>query len=150
MKIEFRFAKREDLPDIISITDECFSEYTELSYAQKLWDQFKDDPNQIYINGYLQGQIVAHVKLTIIPTIYQPMETYAMINHLCVKPEARRHHIGTHILEYCKKVALERGCVELSLWSKNFRVPAHALYQKFGFEIVDAKFFTYDLRGEKL
>jgi hypothetical protein len=36
---------------------------------------------------------------------------------------------------------------QISLWSKNFRQPAHAMYQKYGFEIVDAKFFTYDLRG---
>lgn len=145
MEVEFRIAKRADLADIISLTNECFDEETPLAYAEKIWDQYAHDPNQIYLNGYLDGKIVAHTKITIIPTIYEDMNTYAILNHVCVKPDMRRHHLGTKLLDETFRICKKRGVKTVELWSKNFRQPAHALYQKYGFEVVDAKFFSKDI-----
>ena len=145
MEVEFRIAKRGDLEDIINLTNECFDEHTPLAYAEKVWDEYANDPNQIYLSGYLDGQIVAHVKINIIPTIYEDMNTYAILNHVCVKPSARRHHLGTKLLDETFRICKERGVKTVELWSKNFREAAHALYKKYGFEVVDAKFFSKDV-----
>lgn len=141
MKIEFRIAKAKDLPGIIALCNECFEENTPLSYAKKIYKQNHRDKNQIYLIGLADNQIVAHAKINVIPTIYENMNTYAILNHICVKPDFRRAHIGTKLLDECFKIAKKHHCKTVELWSKNFRVAAHALYHKYGFEVVDAKFF---------
>ena len=141
MKIEFRIAKAKDLPGIIALCKECFEEDTSLPYAKKIYKQNRRDKNQIYLIGLSGKQIIAHAKINIIPTIYENMNTYAILNHICVKPDFRRAHIGTKLLDECFKIAKKHRCKTVELWSKNFRTAAHALYYKYGFEVVDAKFF---------
>ncbi len=145
MNVNFRLAEKKDVESIINLCNEVFNENTSLEYAQKSFEETKNDPNQIYVVGELDGKIVAHTKITVIPTMYEDMNTYAILNHVCVKEEYRRHKIGTKLLDYCMKIAKEKGCVAIELWSKNFRVPAHSLYKTYGFEIMDAKFFTKDI-----
>ena len=145
MEVIFRLATRADLGDIIALTNECFGEDTPLEYAEKIWSQTENDPNTIYLNGYLGDQLVAHVRIAIIPTIYEEMNTFAILNHVCVKPDVRRQHLGTKLLDETFKICRERGVKTIELWSKNFRVAAHALYHKYGFEVMDAKFFSKDL-----
>ena len=99
MEVNFRPATRADLEDIITLTNLCFDEQTSLAYAEKIWDENANDSNQIYLNGYLNGELVAHTKITIIPTIYEEMNTFAILNHVCVKPDLRRHHLGTKLLD---------------------------------------------------
>lgn len=145
MEVKFRPATRADLEDTIALTNECFDEHTPLDYAEKVWDQTENDPNTIYLNGYLDGQLVAHVRIAIIPTIYEEMNTFAILNHVCVKPDVRRQHLGTKLLDESFKICRERDVKVIELWSKNFREAAHALYYKYGFEVVDAKFFSKDI-----
>ncbi len=145
METEFRVATWADIPEIIALTNECFDEQTPVEYAQRVWDQYMSDDKQIYLNGYLNGELVAHAKITIIPTIYEDMNTFAILNHVCVKPSARRHHLGTKLLDAAFQICRDRGVKVVELWSKNFRQPAHAMYKKYGFEVVDAKFFSKDV-----
>lgn len=145
MEVNFRPATRADLEDIIALTNECFDENTPLEYAEKVWNQTENNPNTIYLNGYLGDQLVAHVRIAIIPTIYEEMNTFAILNHVCVKPDVRRHHLGTKLLDETFKICREHGVKTVELWSKNFRIAAHALYHKYGFEVVDAKFFSKDI-----
>ena len=145
MEVVFRPATRADLEDIIALTNECFEENTPLEYAEKVWSQTENDVNTVYLNGYLGEKLVAHVRIAIIPTIYEEMNTFAILNHVCVKPDVRRQHLGTKLLDETFKICRERGVKTIELWSKNFRVAAHALYRKYGFEVMDAKFFSKDL-----
>lgn len=145
MEVVFRPATYADIPDIINLTNLCFDEQTPVEYAQKVWEQTEGDPNQIYLNGYLGDELVAHAKITIIPTIYEEMNTYAILNHVCVKPDKRRHHLGTKLLDETFAICKERQVKTVELWSKNFRTAAHALYKKYGFEVVDAKFFAKEI-----
>lgn len=145
MEVTFRPATRADLEDIIALTNECFDEKTSLDYAERIWGQTENDPNTIYLNGYLGGQLVAHTRIAIIPTIYEEMNTFAILNHVCVKPDVRRQHLGTKLLDETFKLCREHGVKTVELWSKNFREAAHALYHKYGFEVMDAKFFSKDL-----
>lgn len=145
MNIEFKIAELKDLEGIINLCNECFNEYTPLEYATKVFKENEHDKNQIYVIGVLNNEIVAHSKVNIIPTIYEDMNTYAILNHVCVKPTLRREHIGTKLLDECFKIAKNHNCKCVELWSKNFRVAAHGLYHKYGFAVMDAKFFTKDV-----
>lgn len=145
MEITFKIAGREDIPGIIELCNESFDETTSLEYAYKIFDQAKDDQNQIYVIGIANDEIIAHAKITIIPTIYEKMNTYAILNHVCVKQEYRRHNIATKMLDYITEICKEKNCVCMELWSNNFRVPAHACYKNYGFIVNDAKFFSKEI-----
>ncbi len=145
MEVLFRRATFADVEPIIILCNECFDENTSLDYAKENFKKTENDQNQIYIVGLLNEKIVAHAKLTIIPTMYEEMNTYAILNHVCVKPELRREHIGTELLDECFKIAKENDCKCVELWSKNFRIAAHGLYHSYGFDVMDAKFFTKDI-----
>lgn len=141
MEIIFKSLELKDLESTIELCNLCFEEQTELEYAKEVFLNTKNDPNNIYINGIIDGKVVAHAKMTIIKTIYKPMETYAILNHVCVHPDYRRHHLATHLLDILFKIAKDYNCVSVELWSKNFREAAHACYKKYGFEMLEAGFF---------
>ena len=145
MKVEFKIATIDDIEGIIKLCNECFGENTNLEYAKNIFLQNKNDPNQIYLIGIVKNEIVAHAKITIIPTIYEDMNTYAILNHVCVKPEYRRQRIGMILMDECFKISKQHKCKSVELWSKNFRKAAHGLYHEYGFEIVDAKFFSKNI-----
>lgn len=140
--IEFKIATISDIEKIIALCNECFEEETPIEYAKKIFEETMNDPNQIYLLGTINGEAVAHVKITIIPTIYQPMATYAIINHVCVKPSHRRHNLATIMLDKVFKICKEKNCQKVELWSNNVRKAAHACYKNYGFIVEDAKFFS--------
>ena len=142
MEVIFQRAKLEDVEGIIELCNECFHETTKVEEAKQVFEKTKDDPNQIYLIGMVEDKIVAHTKITIIPTMYEDMNTYAILNHVCVKEEFRRHNIATKMLDKVTEICKEKGCKKIELWSKNFRVPAHTCYKKYGFEAEDATFFS--------
>ena len=142
MNVEFRLAKLEDVESIIKLCNEVFEEDTDIEFAKKEFLRSESDNNQIYLVGLVDGKIVAHTKITVIPTMYKDMNTYAILNHVCVQPEYRRHNIATRMIEECEKISKKHNCTSLKLWSNNYRGPAHACYKKYGFEVNDASFFS--------
>lgn len=159
--INFRIMEPRDLEKVIDLCNECFDENTSYAYAREIYE--KTDKNvQIYVVGEIvtdqtgnqtgesqsenQGtEIVAHALVNIVPTVYEDMNTYAILNHVCVKPSHRRAHLGTRLLDYCFDIAKSKNCKKVELWSKNFRVAAHALYHKYGFEVLEAAFFEKEV-----
>lgn len=142
MEVQFKIASIEDVEGIINLCNECFFENTSLEFATKVFKETCNDPNQIYLIGLLDGKMIAHAKLTIVPTMYEEMNTYSIINHFCVKEEYRRHKIATHMLNEMKRISLEHNCKSMKLWSNNVRVAAHACYYNYGFELNPAGFFS--------
>lgn len=145
MEVSFRIATLDDLEKIITLCNECFNENTSMDYARATYLKTEKDENQIYLVGEVEGKIIAHAKITIIPTIYEKMNTYAILNHVCVKPEYRRHNIATEMLVECERICKEKNCVAMELWSMNFRQPAHKCYINYGFVVNDAKFFSKEI-----
>lgn len=144
-KVIFKQATIDELEGIIKLCNECFEENTSMEYATEIYKENMNDKNQIYLVGLLDSEIIAHVKITIIPTIYENMNTYAILNHVCVKPELRRHNIATKMLDEVTKICKENKCKKMELWSMNFRQPAHSCYKNYGFDVDDAKFFSKEI-----
>lgn len=146
MAVIFRNAQSEDIEEIVELCNECFSEKNSLKYAKEMFEATKNDPNQIYVVGIYNHKIIAHAKATIIPTMYSKMNTYAILNHVCVKEVCRRKQVATKMLDYITDICRERGCIALKLWSKNFRTAAHACYYHYGFTREDAGFFSKKIK----
>ncbi len=150
MDIKFKTATYENVEDIISLCNECFEEPLDFEYARKLFKQGEADENQIYLIGIADNKIVAHTKITIIPTMYKTMNNYAILNHVCVKPEYRRNNIATKMLYECERIANDKGCVAMELWSADFRKPAHECYKAYGFKPTNCIFFKKNVDWEVL
>lgn len=146
----FRRADINDVEKIIDLCNKCFDEDTSLEYAKKVFEETMNDKNHIYLIGMVGDEAVAHVKITIIPTIYEKMNTYAIINHVCVKPEYRRHNLATQMLDEVFKICKEMNCKTVELWSNNFREAAHACYKNYGFIVNDAKFFSKEVYSKEV
>ncbi len=142
MNVEFKIATEQDVAGIIELCNECFNEDTSIDFATKVFNETKNDPNNIYLVGIMDGKIVAHSKITIIKTMYEEMNTYSILNHVCVKPEYRRHKIATKMLTLIEKICIEKGCKKMELWSNNVRTAAHACYKNYGFHLDEAGFFS--------
>lgn len=149
MEVNFKIAQTEDVGGIIELCNEVFSEETTLDNALKIFEETKNDPNNLYLIGTINQKIVAHAKITIIHTIYEEMSTYSILNHVCVKPEYRRHNIATKMLNEIENICKSKGCKTMKLWSNNVRIPAHTFYKKYGFVLNDAGFFSMQVRGEE-
>ena len=74
------------------------------------------------------------------------MGIYSILNHVCVKPEYRRHGIATMMLDKIKEICVEKNCAKMELWSNNVRTAAHACYHNYGFHLDEAGFFSYNLK----
>lgn len=148
MNTKFSIATIEDVDEIVDLCNECFFEKTNKEDARKSFEKTKDDPNQIYVIGRVDGKLIAHTKITIIPTMFDGMETYSILNHVCVKEEYRRHKIATHLLDYVTEICKEKGCISIKLWSGNFREAAHACYKDYGFEPFECGFFQKKIDKE--
>lgn len=146
MPVIFREMKLEDVEEVIALCNEVFGERNSVRYAKDMFEKTKDDPNQIYVVGIYNHKIVAHAKATVIPTMYSKMNTYAIINHVCVRQTCRRKQFATQMLDFIVEICREKGCVALKLWSNNFRTAAHACYYHYGFKREDAGFFSKNIK----
>lgn len=142
MEVVFRKMKKKDIPVVVSLCNDVFKEKTSMEYAKKMYKKTKRDKNSVYIVGEVDGVIVSHLKITVIETLYEDMNTYAILNHVGVKEEYRRHGVATKMLDYAFDICKKRGCKKVELWSNNVRTAAHACYYKYGFELDDAGFFS--------
>lgn len=148
MEVIFKIADESKIASVVKLCNECFDENTSVETALKIFNENKSK-NNIYLIGECDGVVIAHTRIAIVPTIFEDMEIFAILNHVCVKPEFRKHKIATKMLDIVVKICKERNCGSIKLWSKNFRVPAHKCYQKYGFEKIDAAFFEMNIKEEK-
>jgi len=145
MEVIYQIASRDDVREIIELCNECFFEKTDYEKALKIFEETENDSNNIYVIGRVDGVAVAHAKVSIIRTMYEPMGCFAILNHVCVKPDYRRHNIATGLLDEITRLCQERNVKKLELWSNNVRVPAHACYKKYGFVLEEAGFFSKEI-----
>lgn len=148
MEVKFRIANIDDVEEIIKLCNQVFEEQTSFEFAKQVFEETKNDPNNIYLVGIVDGKIVSHAKISIIRTMYEKMNTYAILNHVCVMEEYRRHNIATKMLIEIERICKEKNCKAMELWSNNVRVAAHSCYKKYGFHLDDAGFFSKEVRGE--
>lgn len=142
--VKFSIANASKIKGIVELCNEVFEEDTDYDEALRLFNEY-NDRNQIYIIGEYDGKVIAHTRINVVPTIFKDMNTFAILNHVCVKPEYRKHKIATKMLEVVREVCKNHDCTSMKLWSRNFRVPAHTCYKKFGFIADDATFFSMDI-----
>ena len=137
MDLTFRDARRDDLPRIIALlTDDALGAGREkapmLAYEQA-FDTVAADGNNVLVVGELDGEVVASMQLTFIPTISRGGSTRMLVEAVRVDTRLRNQGLGSLLMAEAHRRGRERGCTLAQLTSDKRRSDAHRFYTRLGY-----------------
>lgn len=135
-----RTAKKEDIPEIVKLMNECFRTYRNWELSEEKFYEWLRSDNGIDLSSiYLLfesrkiGAMVQIVNREI--KVGGDFFRTAGIANVCTRPEFRGKGLAEKLLEYSLRDSLEKG-YELSALLAGYGEIAHALYRKLGFREV--------------
>jgi GNAT superfamily N-acetyltransferase len=139
--LRLRFAQPDDVPQVLRFV-------RELAEFERLADQVTAD--EVALERALFGPhrfaeaVVARYRDADrgFALFFHTFSTFAgqpglYLEDLYVEPEARGRGIGSELLRYLGRLALERGCARLELAVLHWNQPAIRLYRRLGAEPLD-------------
>lgn len=145
--LSFRYARREDLPEIVRmLADDTLGEARE-TYADPLpdsyyamFDAIERDPNNELVVGVVDSRVVAVLQITFLPYLTYRGSWRALIEGVRVDASVRSAGIGKRLIEWAIARARERGCLMVQLTSDKSRRDAQRFYENLGFVASHAGF----------
>lgn len=102
-----------------------------------------DDPARHLHVAVTSTRIVGTADLLIVANLTHQARPWAVIENVIVAAPARRHGVGTALLQHLVQIASSAGCYKVQLHSGKQRAQAHDLYKKVGFRAVAEGFKLY-------
>ncbi|MGW5265088.1 N-acetyltransferase family protein [Microbispora sp. NPDC004025] len=138
MDLEFRTARREDVPVIVAmINDDPITASRPSSPVDPdyhaAFEAVDADPRNELIVVESGGEIVGTMQLTYIPGLSRRGGERAQIEGVRVAVPHRNRGIGREMLRWAVGRARERGCALVQLTSDKARTEAHRFYGSLGF-----------------
>jgi ribosomal protein S18 acetylase RimI-like enzyme len=138
--LSFRYARREDLPEIVRmLADDTLGEKRE-TYAEPLpesyyatFDAIERDSNNELVVGVVGSRVVAVLQITFLPYLTYRGSWRALIEGVRVDASVRSAGIGKRLIEWAIARARERGCRMVQLTSDKSRRDAQRFYESLGF-----------------
>jgi GNAT superfamily N-acetyltransferase len=102
------------------------------------------DPNRtVLVAATGDGCLVGTVDLLVVPNLTRAGRPWGAVENVVVDDTARRHGVGTRLMDEVRRRAAAAGCYKLQLLSNKRRAEAHAFYEAAGFEAVAEGFRLY-------
>ena len=138
MDLEFRTARRADVPVIVAMITEDPVTASRPSPAVEpdyyaAFEAVDADPRNELIVVESDGEIVGTMQLTYIPGLSRRGGERAQIEAVRVAVPLRGRGIGRAMLRWAVERATERGCALVQLTSDKARTEAHRFYGALGF-----------------
>lgn len=148
-----RKAVMEDLKDIMEIIKQTIAEMQ--TYNNTQWDenypQEKDFMNDIRKGDLFvveqEGKLVGFVCINKIePVEYSGLnwllnEATMIVHRMAVKPNFRRHGIGTELMKFADELALQNNIRYLKTDTYSINIKMNALFKKCGYDFVEEMSF---------
>lgn len=139
-KVEYRFAVRDDVPELIRMivddalgaTRDVFADPLPDIYWQA-WDKMEHQGFNKIIVATIGGKIVGCLTLTLITGLGRMGMTRAQIESVRVDTPLRGQGIGERLMRHAIAMAQEMGCGLVQLTTDNTRPDAHRFYENMGF-----------------
>ena len=139
-KIEYRFAVRSDVPELIRMIVDDTHGATRDVYADPLpdvywqaWDKMEHQGFNKVIVATIDGKLVGCLTLTLITGLGRMGMTRAQIESVRVDTPLRGQGIGEGLMRHAISMAKEMDCGLVQLTTDNARPDAHRFYDNLGF-----------------
>ncbi|MEU8175731.1 GNAT family N-acetyltransferase [Microbispora hainanensis] len=137
MNLQFRTARREDVPVIVAmINDDPITAARPSSGELDYYAAFEavdTDPRNELIVVETDGEVVGTMQLTYIPGLSRRGGERALVEAVRVAVPHRNRGIGREMMRWAIERARERGCALVQLTSDKARTEAHRFYGSLGF-----------------
>jgi len=164
MAIDYRPAKRADLPALLQLMEPYAREQQEMVPINNLTENFMELANvglsqaithpagcvMVALETKDDHQVIAGYAIGMMqepPAIFEP-EAYTFVSDLYVLPEYRRQGIGTGLVERVRAWGWAKGINRLSLVLPNQNQAALSLYEKLGFRPIQTMLYYKDETAE--
>jgi GNAT superfamily N-acetyltransferase len=141
MKLEFREAKREDLPEIVRMLADDFLGATRERFETplpeayvKAFAEIDADKNNELIVAESDGGIVGTLQITFTPSISFLGGKRATVESVRVDKKYRGQGIGKELMLWAINRAREENCFAVQLTTNAERKDAHRFYERLGFK----------------
>ncbi|GAA2072874.1 GNAT family N-acetyltransferase [Actinomadura alba] len=143
MTIQFRRARRDDVPAIVGLlADDTIGAGRESIGAggdvdEAYWaafDAVDADPNQLLVVAEGEGEVAGTMQLSFIPGLSRGGAWRAQIEAVRVSSSRRGGGLGGAMIDYAVGEARRRGCALVQLTTDRRRTGAHNFYERLGFE----------------
>jgi ribosomal protein S18 acetylase RimI-like enzyme len=141
MKLKFRRAAREDLPEIVRLLSDDFLGRARERYENplpesyiKAFEEIEADKNNELIVAETGGEILGTLQITFTPSISFQGGKRATIESVRVDEKYRRRGIGKKLMLWAIKRAREENCFAVQLTTNAERADAHRFYENLGFK----------------
>lgn len=138
--MEFRVARRADLPAIVRILADDPLGAARERYAEPLPEAYvaafeaigRQDGNEVLV-AIVDGVIAGCLQFTIIPGIARMGATRAQIEGVRVDRARRGQGVGEALVKHAIERARARNCALVQLTTDKSRADAHRFYERLGF-----------------
>lgn len=132
MDMMIREAKAQDAIGICTLYQEVMQyEYPVEKTAEKIRQLQNDHCNHAFV-ALIDGSVVGIIETVIKCSLHK--ESYLTINTLAVREAFQGQGIGSALLAYAERFAIERHLGSISVGSQLKRARAHQFYEKNGFQ----------------
>ena len=140
MKLFFRKAKREDLPEIVRMLADDFLGATRERYENplpesyiKAFEKIDADKNNELIVAENDGEIIGTLQITFTPSISFQGGKRATVESVRVDEKYRGQGIGKELMRWAINRARAENCFAMQLTTNADRTDAHRFYENLGF-----------------
>ncbi len=140
MKLNFRRAKRDDLPEIVRMLADDFLGNSRERYENplpesyiKAFEEIEADKNNELIVAEKGGEIIGTLQLTFTPSLSFQGGKRATIESVRTDGKYRGQGIGKQLMKWAIERAKEENCAFVQLTTNSERADAHRFYENLGF-----------------
>jgi ribosomal protein S18 acetylase RimI-like enzyme len=139
-----RCAAREDLPELLSLLSQLSLETMrppeELSatFAEMLASR-----TRLILVACIDDALVGTLDLSLMANLTHAGRPWADIENVVIDERHRRRGIASALMDVAVELAQAAGCYKLQLISGVHRQDAHALYERYGFDLPVRGFRRY-------
>ena len=138
-------ATMEDIPQLCILLVELFSQEAEFNPDPEVQSEglkkIISSPETGHVIVAREGNDIigmANLLFTVSTALGSPV---AILEDMVVLPQARRSGIGSRLIDYCLKTAVQKGCKRITLLTDHDNAKAHRFYERHGF--VRSSMVTY-------
>ncbi len=113
--------------------------------VERVWQTLLGDPAQVDLGAFVQGQLVAAARATIVPNLTRGARPYALVENVITAAAHRRKGIGARLMRALIDRCRGQRCYKVMLLSAAARGPSHGFYEALGFDRTAKRAFVLTL-----